>query len=136
MGIELGSATRMRLPIVAASVAIVFTSIFAPPVKGAECQDVFVRANSIFIRATVECKRDYMDTSAGYYALAMTRQCARSIFSTVDAGNRWNDPDVQILATRDIYTLVHAGHRGSYAERRAGCFAVYGEGRSRRFELR
>jgi hypothetical protein len=41
----------------------------------AACDEAFIRANAIFIHATVECKRDYMDTPAGYYALAMSRQC-------------------------------------------------------------
>lgn len=53
-----------------ALLALVLTSPAA-----AECDEMFVKANSIFIHATAECKRDYMDTPAGYYALAVTRQC-------------------------------------------------------------
>jgi hypothetical protein len=41
----------------------------------ADCEMQFLEANATFIRATVHCKRDYMDTPAGFYALAMTRQC-------------------------------------------------------------
>ena len=41
----------------------------------AECEMLFVEANATFIRATVHCKRNYMDTPAGFYALAMARQC-------------------------------------------------------------
>ncbi len=40
------------------------------------CDPKYLKANATFIRATVHCKRDYMDTPAGFYALAMSRQCA------------------------------------------------------------
>lgn len=42
----------------------------------AECNLDYVKANAIFIHATVECSKNYMDSPAGYYALAMARQCA------------------------------------------------------------
>ncbi len=41
------------------------------------CDMRFVRANSIFIRATAYCAKDYMDSPPGYYALAMSRQCTQ-----------------------------------------------------------
>jgi len=42
----------------------------------AGCDESFVRANAIFIRATATyCKKNYMDGPAGLHALAMTRQC-------------------------------------------------------------
>ena len=41
----------------------------------AECDESFLRANAIFIRATVLCGKNYMDSPAGYYALAMSRKC-------------------------------------------------------------
>jgi hypothetical protein len=41
----------------------------------AECEKQFLEANAIFIRATTHCKRNYMDSPVGYYALAMSRQC-------------------------------------------------------------
>ncbi len=40
-----------------------------------DCDDSFVKANAIFIHATVECEKNYMDSPAGYYALAMARKC-------------------------------------------------------------
>jgi hypothetical protein len=40
------------------------------------CDERFLRANAIFIRATTFCKRDYMDTRAGYFALAMFKRCS------------------------------------------------------------
>jgi bacterioferritin-associated ferredoxin len=43
----------------------------------AECQESILKANAIFIRATTHCKKNYMDTPAGYYALAMSRQCTQ-----------------------------------------------------------
>jgi hypothetical protein len=43
------------------------------------CQLSMLKANATFIRATVYCRKDYMDSPAGYYALAMSRQCAQSI---------------------------------------------------------
>jgi hypothetical protein len=43
------------------------------------CQLDLLRANAIFIRATTYCAKDYMDTPAGYYALAMSRQCAQTM---------------------------------------------------------
>jgi hypothetical protein len=51
---------------------------FGPPsTPSASCDMRFLRANSIFIRATTYCAKDYMDSPAGYYALAMSRQCAQ-----------------------------------------------------------
>jgi len=42
----------------------------------AGCDETFIRANAIFIRATATyCKKNYMDSPAGLYALSMTRQC-------------------------------------------------------------
>jgi hypothetical protein len=41
-----------------------------------QCDMSLIRANAIFIRATTYCKKGYMDSPAGYYALAMSRQCA------------------------------------------------------------
>ena len=58
---------------IAPSVVLLALALTSPAV--AECDEMFVKANSIFIHATAECKRDYMDTPAGYYALAMARQC-------------------------------------------------------------
>jgi hypothetical protein len=46
------------------------------PSSSASCDMRFFRANAIFIRAATHCKKNYMDSPAGYYALAMTRQCA------------------------------------------------------------
>lgn len=41
------------------------------------CDPSMLRANAIFIRATTHCTRkNYMDSPAGYYALAISRQCA------------------------------------------------------------
>lgn len=40
------------------------------------CQVAMLRANAIFIRATTHCAKNYMDSPAGYYALAVSRQCA------------------------------------------------------------
>jgi hypothetical protein len=39
------------------------------------CDEQFLRANAIFVRASAFCKKDYMDTPAGYYALAMSKKC-------------------------------------------------------------
>jgi len=39
------------------------------------CQENFIRANAIFIRASTYCRKDYMDTPAGFYALAESRHC-------------------------------------------------------------
>jgi len=41
-----------------------------------DCDVAMLRANAIFVRATNYCKKNYMDSPAGYYALAMTKQCA------------------------------------------------------------
>ena len=43
------------------------------------CQLDMLNANAAFIRATTYCKKDYMDTQAGAYALSMSRQCAQSM---------------------------------------------------------
>jgi hypothetical protein len=40
------------------------------------CNTKFIRASAIFIRATTYCRRDYMDSAAGYYALSESRHCA------------------------------------------------------------
>lgn len=51
----------------------------APPASGeSNCDESFISANAVFIHATVECKRDYMDTPAGYYALAASRECVHN----------------------------------------------------------
>jgi hypothetical protein len=39
------------------------------------CDEQFLRANAIFIRATTYCAKNYMDSRAGYYALEMSRRC-------------------------------------------------------------
>jgi hypothetical protein len=53
---------------------------FNPPSSSAvSCDTRFVRANSIFVRAMTYCPKDYMDSPAGYYALAMSRQCASNM---------------------------------------------------------
>jgi hypothetical protein len=62
------------MKVFALSVVLLALVLTSPAV--ADCDEMFVKANSIFIHATAECKRDYMDTPAGYYALAMTRQCS------------------------------------------------------------
>jgi hypothetical protein len=82
-------------------------------VARAECQDIFVRANALFIHATVECNHNYMDTPGGYYALAMSRQCVGTISeftvkAIIDAAFR----EFDALATR----------KG----KRAACAWVYG----------
>lgn len=43
--------------------------------NNAGCDVKFLKANATFIRATTYCQRDFMDSPAGYYALAMSRQC-------------------------------------------------------------
>ncbi|WP_156898202.1 hypothetical protein [Methylocapsa acidiphila] len=43
------------------------------------CQPDMLKANAVFIRATTYCSKNYMDSPAGYYALAMSRQCAKSM---------------------------------------------------------
>jgi hypothetical protein len=58
------------------SVSVYLACSFLAPRAVAECDEKFVKANAIFIRATVHCKRNYMDSPAGYYALAMTKQCS------------------------------------------------------------
>lgn len=39
------------------------------------CDERFLEANAIFIRATTYCKKNYMDTRAGYFALEKSRHC-------------------------------------------------------------
>ena len=41
------------------------------------CDEKFLRANAIFVRATSYCAKDYMDSPEAYYALAMSRQCVQ-----------------------------------------------------------
>jgi hypothetical protein len=43
--------------------------------KASSCEERFLRANAIFIRATTFCKKNYMDSRAGDYALAKFKQC-------------------------------------------------------------
>jgi hypothetical protein len=53
---------------------------FVPPsTSSLSCDMRFIRANSIFIRASTYCAKDYMDSPAGYYVLAMSRQCAHGM---------------------------------------------------------
>lgn len=43
---------------------------------GAGCDQKMLMANAIFIRATATyCKKNYMDSQAGYFALEMSRRC-------------------------------------------------------------
>lgn len=49
---------------------------FPPSDPQATCDEKFVRANAIFTRATSFCSKDYMDTKAGYFALAKAKICA------------------------------------------------------------
>ena len=50
------------------------------------CDEQFLRANAVFIRASTYCSKDYMDTPAGMYALEKSRQCS-------------NLPEAQMLST-------------------------------------
>lgn len=43
------------------------------------CQLDMLKANAIFIRAVTYCAKNYMDSPAGYYALAVSKQCAQSL---------------------------------------------------------
>jgi hypothetical protein len=49
------------------------------PQADASCDMRFVRLNAIFIRATTFCSTNYMDSTAGYYALERTKQCVGSM---------------------------------------------------------
>jgi hypothetical protein len=40
------------------------------------CDRAFLRANAIFIRAATYCPKNYMDSQAGYHALAQSRLCS------------------------------------------------------------
>ena len=44
-----------------------------------ECDKRFLRANAIFIRAVTYCAKDFLDTPAGFYALAKSRQCVPTL---------------------------------------------------------
>ena len=44
--------------------------------QSSNCNLQYLRANAIFMRATTFCKKDYLDSPAGMYALAMSRQCS------------------------------------------------------------
>ena len=57
------------------SLAILAVATITCTTAAAECEKHLIEANATFIRATVHCKRNYMDTPAGYYALAMSKQC-------------------------------------------------------------
>lgn len=65
--------TKNKIKIIKSINLIVFlvisSSVFA------ECDESYLKANAIFIRATVFCNKNYMDSQAGYYALAMSRKC-------------------------------------------------------------
>jgi hypothetical protein len=65
--------TKTKLNTVLAQ-ALALLSISSSPAQS-RCDETFLKANAIFIRATVHCQKNYMDTPAGYYALAMSRQC-------------------------------------------------------------
>ncbi len=49
------------------------------PTQTDDCDMYMFKANAIFIRATTFCRKDYMDSKAGYAALAGARKCAASI---------------------------------------------------------
>jgi hypothetical protein len=42
------------------------------------CDTQMFMANAMFIRATTYCKKDYMDSDAGYYALKKAKECGMS----------------------------------------------------------
>jgi hypothetical protein len=42
------------------------------------CDTQMFMANAMFIRATTYCKKDYMDSDAGYYALKKAKECGIS----------------------------------------------------------
>jgi hypothetical protein len=46
----------------------------APPAF-AKCDHLFFRANAIFVRAVTYCAKNFMDSPAGYYALARAKEC-------------------------------------------------------------
>jgi hypothetical protein len=45
----------------------------------AKCDHLFFRANAIFVRAVTHCEKNYMDSPAGYYALAEARECYKGL---------------------------------------------------------
>jgi hypothetical protein len=65
--------TRINIK-VATTVSIFLQVMISSPVL-AECDESYLKANAIFIRATVACGKNYMDSQAGYYALAMSKKC-------------------------------------------------------------
>jgi hypothetical protein len=46
---------------------------------------VFIRTDAIFNQATIECKKNYVDTSAGYYDLGFVRACVRESTASDEA---------------------------------------------------
>ena len=54
---------------------VLISGVFYSSPTLAQCDESFLKANAIFVRATVLCGKNYMDSPAGYYALAMSRKC-------------------------------------------------------------
>src|SRR5215207_6261416 len=46
------------------------------PQNEPQCEMALFRANAIFIRAVAHCPKNFMDSAAGFRALAGARQCA------------------------------------------------------------
>ena len=52
------------------------------PPQDNSCDEKFLRANAIFIRASTYCRADYMDSPAGYYALSEFASLRRFAFGS------------------------------------------------------
>lgn len=61
------------------------------------CDLSFLRANAIFIRASTYCRKDYMDSDAGYYALTQSRICSGSL----------SEKELMALSGRAMHELDH-----------------------------
>jgi hypothetical protein len=59
-------------------ISLTVTAVLASAAE-AKCYKAAVGMDALFIHATAKCNIDYMDTPAGYYALALARQCAGSL---------------------------------------------------------
>jgi hypothetical protein len=81
-----------------------FMTFLIIPATRAECDRLFVKENALFIHASVECKKDYMDSKAGKYVLQMAKQCIGLGKQTIDA--------ISMESMREFDTLVAQKGRG------------------------
>jgi len=72
-----GKKVKQQSPYCAVSIFLMLVALdTGVRAQNGNCDEEFLKANAVFTRAMAYCKRDYLDSPAGYYALNKSRECS------------------------------------------------------------